>query len=210
MPQNFRALPNVEVMADSSSQIANYNASPVQLVTATNPGGISQVGGVGGSLAATPMSNGIPSTITFFLDNSASASAATYILFDAVGQVAATLGGTLEAPDQVNGGLTTNTALKAALVGQPMVVKGFNYAVTTGSSAQFRQSMRYHLGRIDGSLATVPIFVSSAQRNTQQNANLLTIEQPFLISQFGAVTITVAANTAVNLDFFVGSVLNAV
>ena len=153
------------------------------------------------------MGSPFPEVITFALDNSAGGTAKNYKLFDPLALVAAQLAGTWNDADSTSAGSVA--ALKEAVKVRPLILKGFNYRITTGSASQFSNPFKYHRAGIDGSYMAKPIFVSQAIRNTQQNDKVLTIHQNLLMDADAALTIVVAPGTTVNIEFFVQTQFNS-
>ncbi|KAB2814566.1 hypothetical protein [Phaeocystidibacter luteus] len=174
----------------------------------TAPGEIPQLGGVGTSAVSTPMQNPFVSTLRFTLDNSATGATTAYMIGDPLGMVAAILGGAYTDPDGTSA--PSYTAFQRSIELSPIITKGFNYTVSTGTSAQFSEDFKYGRADIGGGFSLNPIYPETAQRNTQQNDKLLTFNQPFKFDKSSGLLINVAANTTVVLTFFVGSELNVI
>lgn len=198
------AAPVLEIVEAPVSR-SNQNSAPVLPHIVTRGGGISQIGGVGVGRAALPQTR-MPRSIGLVCDNSGGGAAVIFMLFDPYGSVAAALPGTYSTPTLSTG--PSYTALNQAIAVQPVVFAGVNYRVTTGSAQQFSESMRYAHAEVDGGLQIEPLFPQLSIRNTQQNANVLTIEQEFLIDAQSAILLSVDAGSVAVLDFFMKTQYN--
>ena len=127
--------------------------------------------------------------------------ALTFSLFDATGIVSAVTGsaGTTTAVYTVGsqGGPTT-----ASTYGNPIVLSGFNYQVSSDNS-QFANQFDIIRCSIDGRQVTHPNIIQKARRNTQFDSNLLTIQERVVVDGQTAFRINVNASETVTLTFFV-------
>ena len=100
----------------------------------------------------------------------------------------------------------TPTVAKAALenttFGNPIVLSGFNYQVSSDNS-QFAQNFDIVRCSIDGRQVTHPNIIQKARRNTQFDSKLLTIQERVVVDSQTAFDINVQASETVTLTFFV-------
>lgn len=182
---------------------STLNASALRNKVANGP--ISAVGAVAEG-QATPNSMPFPEYISFVLDNSAGTAGKNYILFDAIGAVANYLGVSYSAPDS---GSTGHAIVKASINSQPIIFKGYQYRVTTGTAAQFSARMEISKASIGGAYVSQRLYPEQGIRNTAQNDKVLTVNQEFTVDQLTALIINVQAGTAVSIGFWVGAQFNA-
>lgn len=125
--------------------------------------------------------------------------AATYRLFDATGIVSSVAGGTRSTTytPTIDSGVLNKT-----LYSNPIVLSGFNYQVSSDNS-QFANNFDILRCSIDGRQVTHPNIIAKARRNTQFDANLLTIQERVVIDSQTAIDIKVNASETVTLTFFV-------
>ena len=140
------------------------------------------------------------SAFTATLTN-ANSHARTFSLFDAT-EIVSTVTGT--------GGITTATytvgtqggATTASTYGNPIVLSGFNYQVSSDNS-QFANQFDIIRCSIDGRQVTHPNIIQKARRNTQFDSKLLTIQERVVVDGQTAFRILVGASETVTLTFFV-------
>jgi hypothetical protein len=100
----------------------------------------------------------------------------------------------------------TPTVAKAALenttYGNPIVLSGFNYQVSSDNS-QFAQNFDIIRCSIDGRQVTHPNIIQKARRNTQFDSKLLTIQERVVVDSQTSFDINVQASETVTLTFFV-------
>lgn len=133
------------------------------------------------------------------LDNSTGTQAATYRVFDAAGVVDAIQGATgVNDPDSAT---ITYSALVETIKSFPIVIKSFNYEVTT--NAQFSNPFKVLRGTIQGDIDAQSTIISAAQRNTQFQDNLLTVQKRMIIDAQTAIDLDVKASELVTLTFMV-------
>ena len=168
---------------------------------------VGRVGSVANRGQLTGMSNLFPDSITASYDNSGSATDVSLILFDPNAIVAGVLGGTYVDPSWGSG--LSNALTKTFFASNPATFKGFNYRVTTGTSAQYDKALKYHKVAIDGSVQTKPVNIGQFIRNTQQNTVVQTIDAGFPVDQLSALTLVVGAGAAIAIDFYFGEILNS-
>ena len=137
------------------------------------------------------------SAFTLVLDN-ATAAAVNYRMFDNDGVVEA-IGSAMTA---ATSGTITPTALDATTSATPIVMSGFNYQ-TSSDSSQFAETFDIVRGSIDGRIVKHPNIIAKANRNTQYQDTLLTIDERFVVDGQTAVEVTVLAGEKVTLTFFV-------
>jgi hypothetical protein len=129
----------------------------------------------------------------------ATSSVVTYRLFDATDIVQSVTGTTRNTN-------YTPTVAKAALenttYGNPIVLSGFNYQVSSDNS-QFAQNFDIIRCSIDGRQVTHPNIIQKARRNTQFDSKLLTIQERVVVDSQTAFDIAVQASETVTLTFFV-------
>lgn len=197
--------PSVVAPSAAKQRFAERKAS---MGTAVSPKDIGQIGSVADRGQLSSFGTIMPDTITAVLDNSGGASAKSYLIFDPEGIVKAVISGTYSAPTWGSG--ISDAVLRKFFATSPVVFKGFNYRVTTGTQAQYSQSIKYHKVQIDGASQQYPLNVAQYIRNTQQSQTVQTIEAKFSIDQLSALSVTVEASTAVALDFYIHDLMNVV
>lgn len=134
------------------------------------------------------------------LDNLTGTQAATYRIFDAAGVVDAIQGATaISDPDSAT---ITYSALVETIKSFPIVIKSFNYEVTT-SNAQFSNPFKVLRGTIQGDIDVQSTIISAAQRNTQFQETLLTVQKRMVIDAQTAIDLQVDASEQVVLTFMV-------
>ena len=120
-------------------------------------------------------------------------------LFDATGIVSSVTG---------TGKNTTYTptvskaSLEASTYGNPIVLSGFNYQVSSDNS-QFAENFDIIRCSIDGRQVTHPNIIQKARRNTQFDSKLLTIQERVVVDGQTSFDINVKASETVTLTFFV-------
>jgi hypothetical protein len=138
------------------------------------------------------------SAFTVTLSN-ATSSVVAYRLFDAT-QIVSSVTGVAKNTSY------TPTVAKDALVnstyGNPIVLSGFNYQVSSDNS-QFAQNFDIIRCSIDGRQVTHPNIIQKARRNTQFDSKLLTIQERVVVDSQTSFDISVAASETVTLTFFV-------
>jgi len=133
-------------------------------------------------------------TITNATSNSVS-----HRLFDATGIVSSVTG---------TGKNTTYTptvgkaSLEASTYGNPIVLSGFNYQVSSDNS-QFAKNFDIIRCSIDGRQVTHPNIIQKARRNTQFDSKLLTIQERVVVDGQTSFDIDIQASETVTLTFFV-------
>ena len=132
-------------------------------------------------------------------NQSASAGAVNFRLFDKDAVVSAIQGGTYQA---TSSGTITPSAISSTTNSNPIVVSGFNYQ-TSSSSSQFAESFDILRGSIDGRIVKHPNVIAKAKRNTQFDSLLLTIDERFIIDSQTAIEVSVIASESITLTFFV-------
>lgn len=123
----------------------------------------------------------------------------SYRLFDATTIVDAVTGVTK------NSGYTptiAKAALEATTYGNPIVLSGFNYQVSSDNS-QFANNFDIIRCSIDGRQVTHPNIIQKARRNTQFDSKLLTIQERVVVDSQTAFDITINPSETVTLTFFV-------
>ena len=93
-------------------------------------------------------------------------------------------------------------ALEASTYGNPIVLSGFNYQVSSDNS-QFAQNFDIVRCSIDGRQVTHPNIIQKARRNTQFGSKLLTIQERVVVDGQTSFDINVAGTETVTLTFFV-------
>lgn len=131
----------------------------------TNFGSVAQARGYQSSTSR------MPSSITFTLDNSAGVAVATYVIGDPNGLVQGALGVTWTQPTTVQG--STVAAVQESFSTMPVLVKGINYASTSGA-VQFSQLFAFCEADVNGFFNRSPININEFLRNDAQNPNLQT------------------------------------
>lgn len=164
------------------------------------PVSLNDVAGSGQMVRKTVMTenqNGV-TAFSIKLDNSAGGSAVTYRIFDGAGIVNA-IDGSATAPTS---GTITPSVIAETTKSKAIVLKGFNYQVSS-SSSQFSQPFNFKKGNIDGRVITLPNVIAKARRNTQFDSKLLTIDEHIVVDYATACEVTVDAGETVDLTFLV-------
>ena len=138
------------------------------------------------------------SAFTCTITNATSVSV-SHRLFDATGIVSSVTG---------TGKNTTYTptvgkaSLEASTYGNPIVLSGFNYQVSSDNS-QFAKNFDIIRCAIDGRQVTHPNIIQKARRNTQFDSKLLTIQERVVVDGQTSFDIDIQASETVTLTFFV-------
>jgi hypothetical protein len=134
----------------------------------------------------------------------ANANARTFTLFDATAIVSAVTGsaGITSATYTVGSQGTNDGPIPISTFGNPIVLSGFNYQVSSDNS-QFANQFDIVRCSIDGRQVTHPNIIQKARRNTQFDSNLLTIQERVVVDGQTAFRILVGASETVTLTFFV-------
>tara|TARA_R110002020_G_scaffold85543_3_gene211062 strand:- start:258 stop:722 length:465 start_codon:yes stop_codon:yes gene_type:complete len=138
------------------------------------------------------------SAFSLTLGNQANTLSAYYRMFDADG-VCAAIGSAMTAPTL---GTITPAAITATTNSTPIVLSGFNYQ-TSSDPSQFAEPFDITRGSIDGRIVKHPNIIAKAKRNTQFDANLLTIDERFVIDGQTCIEVNVIASEKVTMTFFV-------
>lgn len=143
------------------------------------------------------------SAFTATLTN-ANANARTFTLFDATAIVSAVTGsaGLTSATYTVGSQGTNDGPIPISTFGNPIVLSGFNYQVSSDNS-QFANQFDIVRCSIDGRQVTHPNIIQKARRNTQFDSKLLTIQERVVVDGQTAFRILVGASETVTLTFFV-------
>lgn len=201
-----RTLP-AEVIPSSQDARARYQqvavGKQVSLEDIATIGAVANRGQVGSFGDMTP------ETLTLTYANSTS-TPVNLLIFDPEGMVEALNSGTTYVkPSSWSSGLT-NAVTNKFFANRPVLLKGFNYRVTTGTAAQFDNAVKYWKVSPDGGIFQKPLNIGQYQRNTQQNTLIQTVKAGIMIDQFSAVSVIVGANTTISWDLYIGEVLNSV
>ena len=138
------------------------------------------------------------SAFTVTLTNG-TASAISFRLFDATEIVSSVTG---VAKNTTYTPTVAKAALEQTTYGNPIVLSGFNYQVSSDNS-QFAQNFDIVRCSIDGRQVTHPDIIQKARRNTQFDSKLLTIQERVVVDSQTAFDINVQASETVTLTFFV-------
>lgn len=133
----------------------------------------------------------------------ASSSAQNYILGDPHGIIANELSGTYNAPTSAS---CLVDGMKASFASNPVEIKGMQYKVSS-SAAQFENDITYHQVELDGSVKPTKIHVSEGERNTANNAKLLTLDlsaHQIVLDGLSALTTQVDASETAYWTLLVG------
>ena len=143
------------------------------------------------------------SAFTATLTN-ANANARTFTLFDATAIVSAVTGttGITSATYTVGAQGANDGPIPVSTFGNPIVLSGFNYQVSSDNS-QFANQFDIVRCSIDGRQVTHPNIIQKARRNTQFDSQLLTIQERVVVDSQTAFRILVGASETVTLTFFV-------
>lgn len=166
--------------------------------------GITNFGAVADS-AGESNSLGMPSSITFTLDNSGGAAVKGYRIGDPNDWVCGAAGfvGTVQ-PDRSSGISGANFA--QAVTQAPMAVIGVNYSSTSGA-VQFSSPFFFVSADVNGSALKKPMNIAEYQRNTQFNDNLMTLrfENPFRLDWNTGFYILAGIGQLVNVTLMFGA-----
>jgi hypothetical protein len=138
------------------------------------------------------------SAFTVTLTNATSATV-SYRLFDATAIVSSVTG---VAKNTTYTPTVAKAALENTTYGNPIVLSGFNYQVSSDNS-QFAQNFDIIRCSIDGRQVTHPNIIQKARRNTQFDSKLLTIQERVVVDSQTSFDINVQASETVTLTFFV-------
>jgi len=138
------------------------------------------------------------SAFTVTIVNGTSA-AKSYRLFDATGIVSSVTG---VAKTTTYTPTVSKASLEASTYGNPIVLSGFNYQVSSDNS-QFAKNFDIIRCSIDGRQVTHPNIIQKARRNTQFDSKLLTIQERVVVDGQTSFDIEVQASETVTLTFFV-------
>ncbi len=178
-------------------------ALPIEPGTQTSPAPVSIIGTVYPG-AANFSQRRLPPEFTFQLENLGGA-LVTFVIFDAYGFTVASLGAGIVP--------TAGSALVAGIqdstIGNPILIKGFNYEITVGGAGQFNERFDLFVGDLDrDNVNTFPNILPSARRNNQNITTLQTYSTPFYIDGYSAIVADVRAATTVELTFYVHTIFN--
>ena len=123
----------------------------------------------------------------------------SYRLFDATAIVSSVTG---VAKNTTYTPTVAKASLEASTYGNPIVLSGFNYQVSSNNS-QFAQNFDIIRCSIDGRQVTHPNIIQKARRNTQFDSKLLTIQERVVVDGQTSFDINVQASETVTLTFFV-------
>lgn len=138
----------------------------------TRSTGITNFGAVAQSSGQGP-STGMPTSLSFVLDNSGGVATKDYKIGDPDTWVLLAAGLAGVAADSTSG---ISAAAFANVIGQaPMTVQAINYRATSGA-VQFSKPFKYITADVDGSATVKPVNMAEYQRNTADDPNLLTLE----------------------------------
>ena len=138
------------------------------------------------------------SAFTVTIVNGTSA-AKSYRLFDATGIVSSVTG---VAKTTTYTPTVSKASLEASTYGNPIVLSGFNYQVSSDNS-QFAKNFDIIRCSIDGRQVTHPNIIQKARRNTQFDSKLLTIQERVVVDGQTSFDIDIQASETVTLTFFV-------
>jgi len=138
------------------------------------------------------------SAFTVTLTNATSAQI-SFRLFDATAIVSSVTG---VAKNTTYTPTVAKAALEASTYGNPIVLSGFNYQVSSDNS-QFAKNFDIIRCSIDGRQVTHPNIIQKARRNTQFDSKLLTIQERVVVDGQTSFDIDIQASETVTLTFFV-------
>lgn len=193
-------------MATSNALLSN--ASPRVLGLRNRVAVDNNIGAVGSVTqgTATPASTPFVDFFNVTLNNSAGTAAKNYVIFDSLGGCVEAKGGSWNAPDSTSA--LSVAILKSSIESSPLVLSGYAYRVTTGTSAQFSNLFQFARVAFDGSYFQKPMRPEKSIRNNQFQDTVLHVQQEMTIDKMTAIFVTVAAGTTVVLDFWVKQELN--
>lgn len=132
----------------------------------TNFGAVAQSSGQGAS-------TGMPTSLSFVLDNSAGIAVKDYKIGDPDGWLLPLIGITAVDADRTSG--IPAAAFNKVIAQAPLTVLAINYRSTSGA-VQFSEPFQYIVGDVDSSATKKPVNMAEYQRNTADDPNLLTLE----------------------------------
>jgi len=138
------------------------------------------------------------SAFTVTLTN-ATSNQISFRLFDATAIVSSVTG---VAKNTTYTPTVAKAALESSTYGNPIVLSGFNYQVSSDNS-QFAENFDIIRCSIDGRQVTHPNIIQKARRNTQFDSKLLTIQERVVVDGRTSFDINVKASETVTLTFFV-------
>lgn len=143
------------------------------------------------------------SAFTCTIINTITNATKTFRLFDATGIVSSVTGtGYVTTVTYTVGTSSTPNILDNTTYGNPIVLSGFNYQVSSDNS-QFANNFDIIRCSIDGRQVTHPNIIQKARRNTQFDSKLLTIQERVVVDSQTAMQLVVNASETVTLTFFV-------
>lgn len=197
-------MPTLSVSRPALSVEQSRAVKQLDPTTKVRTTGITNFGAVADS-AGQSNSLGMPSSITFALDNSAGVAVKGYRIGDPQDWVVAANGfaGTVQ-PDRSSGISGANFAY--AVTQAPMTVIGINYSATSGA-VQFSQPFFFCSADVNGSGLKKPMNIAEYQRNTQYNDNLMTLrfENPFRLDWNTGFYILAGIGQLVNVTLMFGA-----
>lgn len=195
-------MPTIQVI-ESAARPDMGPKLPIEPGTQTSPAPVSIIGTVYPG-AANFSTRRVPPEFTLQLEN-LTGGTLTYVIFDAYGFTVAGLGGGIPptAGSALVAGITDST------IGNPFLIKGFNYEITVGGVGQFNERFDLLVGDLDrNNVETFPNILTSARRNNQTITTLQTYSTPFYIDGYSAIVVDVRATTTVELTFWVHTIFN--
>lgn len=200
MPSQSYSGPNKQVVVSRGvpASPAAELQPPVMAVGApiSNVGSVSTLPGYQGML---PPLDSFSVTLA-----NASSVAFTYIIGDPTGGLENAIGGTLNDPTSCSwNGAGGVTPMKLSFGYAPVAIRGFNYQ-TSSNASQFFQTFQVVTADIKNNIIRNPLPIAQAQRNTQFNDLLLTIDlaRPVILNWQNALVVTVLAGETVNIEFY--------
>lgn len=132
------------------------------------------------------------SSLTYTLTNATSA-AVKYIIGDATGLIAASIGGTLVSPTKLNGA-TGIVAANKLMTGYAPIGFGSMIFKATSSADQFNNIPKAYVVNHAGNLSSSDIDLASAATNVAQNAKILTLNCSIKLDASRAIVVDVDAS----------------
>lgn len=141
-------------------------------------------------------------SITYTLDNTGAGGTRRFMVVgDPTGMIAQlvdTIGGGVLNPTAVQGNASLVAPNKNFFYSVGVIFGSINYQ-TSSTDLQFAQPLQQHLTNMGGNLQSDIINTAAAQRNTAQNAELLTLTGEFYVDVHRGITCDVLDNEIVNL-----------
>jgi hypothetical protein len=140
--------------------------------------------------------------LTYTLANSGTVSK-NYIIGDPHGMIAASLGGTIADPDQVNSltGVDSGIAANKSMYKNTKIIFSGLTFKTSSTADQFNNTPIFYTCNLAGNIVPDPINLAVAEKNTAKNPLILTITGNFKLDAQRALYVTVLQRETLTITF---------